>query len=224
MTANTSNAHSIEHGHFPVERMLDFSDDLIAFAATLLVLSVHLPHKSELTAGQTLLSALLSQWPTYLGFFMSFVIITICWISHHNLFRIIRRADHVLLILNSFLLMTILLIPFGTALLGEYSLLAREEARTAVLVYGGLVTFGGIPFNLIWWHALRTPGLVESEDSRKKLKAMAKHYMWGELLYLTGIPLAFLNVWVSVTFYLILILLYVLPVNIFMRKVGSRPY
>lgn len=84
MTTNKSNIHLPHHDHFPVERMLDFSDDLMAFAATLLVLSVHLPHKSELTAGQTLLSALLSQWPTYLGFFMSFVIITICWISHHN--------------------------------------------------------------------------------------------------------------------------------------------
>src|ERR1700758_2435489 len=191
MMTKKSNTHSPDHDHFPVERMLDFSDDLMAFAATLLVLSVHLPHKSELIDGQTLLSALLSQWPTYLGFFMSFVIITICWISHHNLFRIIRRADHVLLILNSFLLMTILLIPIGTALLGEYALLAKDEARTAVLVYGGLVTFGGIPFNLIWWHALRTPGLVESEAARKKLKAMAKHYFWGELLYLIGIPLAF---------------------------------
>jgi uncharacterized membrane protein len=204
--------------------MLDFSDDLMAFAATLLVLSVRLPHKNELATGQTLVSALLSQWPTYLGFFMSFVIITICWISHHNLFRIIRRADHVLLILNSFLLMTILLIPLGTALLGEYSLLAKDEARTSVLVYGGLVTFGGIPFNLIWWHALRTPGLVENHDARKKLRAMAKHYLWGELLYLVGIPLAFVNVWVSVAFYFVLILLYVLPVNIFMKKVGSRAY
>jgi len=223
MTTNKSNAHPLHQDHFPVERMLDFSDDLMAFAATLLVLSVHLPHKSELTDGQTLLSALLSQWPTYLGFFMSFVIITICWISHHNLFRIIRRADHVLLILNSFLLMTILLIPLGTALLGEYSLLAKDEARTAVLVYGGLVTFGGIPFNLIWWHALRTPGLVESQDSRKKLKAMAKHYLWGELLYLIGIPLAFVNVWVSVSFYFLLILLYILPINVFNKRVGSKP-
>src|SRR5258708_9877693 len=150
---------------FPVDRMLAFSDGLTAFAATLLVLGIHIPRRSEL-GQQSLLTAMLEQWPSYLSFFISFMLITLFWVNHHNLFRYIRKADHTLLIINSFLLMDVVLLPLGAGLLGEYSPLTGEYARTAALIYGGLVLAGGIPIHLLLWYAIKTPGLVESEGSR----------------------------------------------------------
>ena len=59
-----------------------FSDGVIAVAITLLILDIHVP---DVQTG--LLQALLNQWPTYLGYVTSFLVITIFWANHHNMFR-----------------------------------------------------------------------------------------------------------------------------------------
>jgi uncharacterized membrane protein len=206
---------------FPVDRMLAFSDGLTAFAATLLVLGIHIPLRSEL-GQQSLFAAMLEQWPFYLSFFISFMLITLFWLNHHNLFRYIHKADHTLLIINSFLLMDVVLLPFGAALLGEYAPLTVEYARTAALIYGGLVLAAGIPINLLLWYAIKTPGLVESEESMKKLKAIRRHFNRGPILYLAAMALALVNVWASLALYVVLILLYILPVDLFIGNVGAK--
>jgi uncharacterized membrane protein len=201
--------------------MLAFGDGLTAFAATLLVLGIHIPHPSEL-GQQSLLSAMLEQWPSYLSFFISFMLITLFWLNHHNLFRYIRKADHTLLIINSFILMDVVLLPFGAALLGEYSPLGGEYARTAALIYGGLLLAGGIPINLLLWHAVKTPGMVESEESREKLRAIGRHFNRGPILYVIAMALALVNVWACLALYVVLILLYILPADLFIGRVGAK--
>ena len=53
-------------------RIEAFSDGVIAVAITLLILDVHVPNVQT-----GLLQALLKQWPTYLGYVTSFLVITI---------------------------------------------------------------------------------------------------------------------------------------------------
>jgi len=75
------------------------------------------PHK-DLPSGRDglphgLVHALLDQyqWPVYLAYGLSFLTILIMWINHHNLFRLIRRTDHVFLLLNGLLLLVVTTIP-----------------------------------------------------------------------------------------------------------------
>ena len=68
-------------------RIEGFSDGVIAVAITLLILDVHVP---DVQTG--LPQALLKQWPTYLGYVTSFLVITIFWANHHNVFRNISRS------------------------------------------------------------------------------------------------------------------------------------
>src|SRR5580698_8765259 len=145
---------------FPTERMLAFSDAIMAFAATLLVLGIHIPQAADLAGGKRLIQVALEQWPAYLSFAISFVMMTIIWANHHTMFCHIRKADHVLLLINSLLMMDVVLIPLAAGSLGEYLLMNPQDARMAAFIYGAVLTIGGIPFNMIWWYALRTPGLV----------------------------------------------------------------
>ena len=55
-------------------RIEAFSDGVIAVAITLLILDVHVPNVQT-----GLLQALLNQWPTYLGYVTSFLVIIIFW-------------------------------------------------------------------------------------------------------------------------------------------------
>jgi uncharacterized membrane protein len=85
-------------------RIEAFSDGVIAVAITLLILDVHVP-----TVQTGLLQALLNQWPAYLGYVTSFLVITIFWANHHNMFRHIQQVDYALLLINSLFLMCIAL-------------------------------------------------------------------------------------------------------------------
>src|SRR5262245_60358591 len=71
-------------------RLEAFSDGVFAIAITLLVLNIRVPLASQLK-GQTLLEALLQQWPAYLAYVVSFVTILLMWVGHHNMFTYIHR-------------------------------------------------------------------------------------------------------------------------------------
>src|SRR5258708_12918495 len=96
-------------------RIEAFSDGVIAVAITLLILDVHVPNVQT-----GLLPALLNQWPAYLGYVTSFLVITIFWANHHNMFSHIQQVDYALLFINSLFLMFFPFIPFVTSLLTQY--------------------------------------------------------------------------------------------------------
>jgi uncharacterized membrane protein len=114
----------------------------------LLILDVQVPNVQT-----GLLQALLSQWPNYLRYVTSFLVITIFWANHHNMFRHIRQVDYALLLINAFFLMCIAFIPFATAVLTKY-ITSPTEQHTAAIVYGTTLLLNGILFNAIWWYAV----------------------------------------------------------------------
>src|SRR3954468_12640120 len=98
----------IVEGEKETGRIEAFSDGVFAIAATLLVLEITVPLQASgdplKTVGE-LWEQLTHQWPHYLAYFMGFSTIVIMWINHHNLFRLIRRSTHGLLLWNSLLLL-----------------------------------------------------------------------------------------------------------------------
>ena len=76
-----------------LERIVFFSDAVIAIAITLLALGIRLP---GVHAGHEIPAALLSLWPRHL----SFLVDGSCWVPHHRVFRAVRRYDDTLIWLN----------------------------------------------------------------------------------------------------------------------------
>jgi uncharacterized membrane protein len=79
---------------------------------------------------------------------LSFVIVGIYWVAHHNSFHYIKRSDRTLLWLNLLLLLCIVFIPFPTALVGQY-----PEQQISVVIYGGTLVITGLVLQLLWWYA-----------------------------------------------------------------------
>ena len=86
-------------------RIEAFSDGVFAIAITLLVIEIGVPHVDDASLGATLFGELVEQWPSYLGYVISFLQIGVIWANHHNRFRFITRSDHILLFLNILFLM-----------------------------------------------------------------------------------------------------------------------
>src|SRR2546430_11848523 len=108
----------LEHRLSETDRTEAFSDSVLAIAVTLLVLDLRVPVRDTLHT--SLATALTAQWPAYAAYVTSFLIIGIIWVNHHAVFELIGMADRTTLFLNLLLLMSVVAIPFTTALLSAY--------------------------------------------------------------------------------------------------------
>ena len=135
-------------------RIEAFSDGVFAIAITLLVLEIRLQHAG--TAGN-LLAGLLALWPHYFAFALSFFVILVTWIAHHEVMRLVRVTTHPIQLANGFVLFYVTFIPFPTAVLAAN--LAGSEIATAVTFYCATIVIGSGAFNLLVATIARCPGV-----------------------------------------------------------------
>jgi uncharacterized membrane protein len=139
-------------------RVEAFSDGVIAVAITLLALNLTVPKPG---AGVDLAQELGNHWPQYVAYVISFVTIGIIWINHHAALRRLVAVDHAILTLNIALLMTIVLLPFTTAMMAEYLTESHGE-KLAAAIYGGSLLLMSIAFFSLQAHLMRAkPHLLD---------------------------------------------------------------
>ena len=92
---------------------------------------------------------------------ISFVTIGIIWANHHNLFRLVARVSHGLILANLLLLLTVGFVPFPTALLA--ATLETPSAQIGVLVYAATFVVVAIAFNVLWYEIRTRPGVLRSD-------------------------------------------------------------
>lgn len=91
-----------DHDHvLSTSRIEAFSDAVIAIIVTLLVLELRVPDLAHHVTSQSTLQALLRLVPEFASFVLSFFIICIFWVNHHQFFHALKRADRKLLWLNN---------------------------------------------------------------------------------------------------------------------------
>lgn len=171
-----------------------FSDGVIAFAITLLVLTLKDP---LLDPSQTsLFQGLLAQWPAFFAFVTSFATILIMWVNHHNMFSHIKRVNTMILFLNGLLLFFIVLTAFTTSLLSHVSLAQTENGRTAAAVYSGNATILATVWTILSYYFSKT-GLGLSAPSRAQ-------FLVGPIPYLGAFVASFFSAFLSVVLILII--------------------
>ncbi len=140
------------------DRLKAIADGVFAVAMTLLVLELVVPEIKGLS-NKELTEILLSMWPKFLAYLLSFLVAGIYWLIHHTIFDAIRYYDPTLAWINIFFLLFVALIPFTTSLMGAYFL-----QKTPTIVYGLhllLLFLGGYALwtYSTWKHILVIPDL-----------------------------------------------------------------
>jgi uncharacterized membrane protein len=123
-----------------------FSDGVFAVAITVLVFNL-------LPIGQHAVSyrLLLDSWPQYGAYVVSFLTIGIMWLNHHSMLSHVARVDRITLVINLFLLMGVVAVPFPTALVADH--LGQHDAagaRVATVVYGLVMTVISVGYSGLW--------------------------------------------------------------------------
>lgn len=189
-------------------RLEAFSDGVLAIVITLLILDVKVP---SVPPGH-LAAALSDQWPRYVAYLMSFLIVGIIWLNHHATIQLLARTDHGTQVLNLLLLLPVSVLPWPTALLAEYaSHGTHSDARLAVAIYGGTSTIMAVTFNILWRYLLRHPELHRPDVTPGLIRTRTRRYIVGLVVYPVATAVGLLSVPLFLAVMLALAVLYLLP-------------
>ena len=191
------------------ERLEAFSDGVFAIAITLLVLEIRVPSSDQMSNPNDLIEALGALWPSYIGYLISFVTIGIIWANHHNLFRLVARVSHGLVLANLLLLLTVGFVPFPTALLA--ATLETPSAQIGVLVYAATFVMVAIAFNVLWYEIRTRPGVLRADVEAWSIAAISRSYRLGVPGYAVAFVGAVINPVLGMAVIVVLTLLYLLP-------------
>lgn len=137
----------------PNSRLETFCDGVFAIALTLLIIDIRIPAPDGIATTRELWLALKHLTPSVLAFVLSFTIILITWVNHHGFFRLVNKSSGSFIYANGFLLLTVVFMPFPTALVGEY--LLTDHAAPAVVIYNSLTAVQALSWILVSGAALR---------------------------------------------------------------------
>ena len=146
-------------------RLEAFSDGVFAIAVTLLVLDLKVPESPEGLLGQ-----LFGEWPSFLGYLVSFAFISASWVAHAGLTHMLQSTDAVFLGLNLLLLLFVSLLPFTTSLFTKH--LTDSGELVAVVAFGVNLTLAALMV------AAMTSYVIRGADRRRE--AGAAELAWLE--------------------------------------------
>ena len=137
----------------PNTRFEAFCDGVFAIALTLLIIDIKIPASEGIGTTRELWLALRHLGPSIFAFVLSFAVILITWVNHHGFFRLVNKSSGSFIYANGFLLLTVVFMPFPTALVGEY--LLTDHAAPAVVIYNSLTAVQALSWILVSGAALR---------------------------------------------------------------------
>ena len=188
-------------------RLEAFSDGVIAIIITIMVIELRAPHGSDW-------STLRPLFPVLLSYVLSFVYIGIYWNNHHHLLHATRQISGGAMWANMHLLFWLSLVPFVTAWMGE-----NEFARNPAALYGVVMLMAAVAY------AILVRVLLKHHDPDSQLARAIGSDAKGNVslgLYLLGIVSSWISPSISLVFYVVGAVIWLVPDNR-IERVLQRP-
>lgn len=175
---------------FQLERLIFFSDAVFAIAITLLVIEIKVPEVSGTVTEIKLINGLLSIFPKFIGFVISFFLIGLYWRIHHSIFGFVENYSSKLITINLLFLFGVVLMPFSTSFYSDYFI---ELKKTPVLIYVMNITYLGL-MNYILWMYVTNP-------KHKLVKPLPKDYINYRAIRSLMVPFIFICMFILYWFF-----------------------
>ncbi len=182
-----------------------FSDGVIAIIITIMVLEFRAPHDASW-------QALAPLAPVLLSYILSFVFIGIYWSNHHHLLQVVEKVSGGVLWANLHLLFWLSLIPFATGWMGENNFAAAPAALYGMVLLGAAIAYFILVRRLLSIHARDSVLAVAlGADFKGKISMV---------IYLVGIPLAFVKSWLACGLYVLVAVIWLVPDRRIEKKIA----
>jgi uncharacterized membrane protein len=175
-------------------RAESFSDGVFAVAITVLVFNL-LPIGDQTVnppkgTGLTFHILWTLHWQAYLAYFVSFLTIGIMWLNHHTMLSAVTRVNRAVLVLNLFLLMGVVAIPFPTALVADH-LNESSAGRVAAVSYGLVMIAISIGYASTWIYLAAHQAELDARRRVVRPRLSMIRFTAGSSGYVVGTLVAF---------------------------------
>ena len=177
-------------------RMEAFSDGILAVAITIMVLDMKVPSGTDL-------HALAGDAPVLLAYALSYINIGIFWSNHHHMLHVSEHIDGKVLWANLNLLFWLTLLPFAVRWVDDTGVAPLPTAAYGVILFMAGVGYLALERALI---AVNGPHSQLAQAVGAEWKGQI-----SMLAYLTAVPLAFVNRWVSIAIYVAVAVMWFVP-------------
>jgi uncharacterized membrane protein len=169
------------------DRIVVFSDAVVAIAITLLALDLPIPDVSG--GNVAVLDFLRHHWNAYFAFIISFFVIGSHWASHRAIFRYVNRVNERVIGTNMTWLLMVVLTPFAARTLASSGGFGVRFAIYALVQAVALTCLVRMSRELSQQHLLRpdAPESARHPDNATHYAAIAS--------FLISIPVAFVTPW-----------------------------
>jgi uncharacterized membrane protein len=165
------------------DRVAFFSDAVFAIAMTLLVVGIGIPHVRSARIGHELGK----KGNEIFGFFLSFLVISLYWLSHHRFFSRLVAVDARFMKLNLVYLAGIAFMPFPTALVGLYG----SDQAVVIVLYAITLAAVSLLDAVLFWHAQRA-GLMRKRLDDRAFRNTMIAALTPAVIFGVSIPIAIL--------------------------------
>jgi uncharacterized membrane protein len=171
------------------DRVVVFSDAVVAIAITLLALDLPVPDLKGNATNLALLDALRHNWTSYFAFFISFVVISGAWGSHRAIFRYVNRINDKVIGTNMIWLLMVVLTPFAARTLAASGGFAIRFSIYALVQVIASICLLRMSNELAQGHLLRE----DAPESARHPDNLARYATISS--FLISIPVAFVTPW-----------------------------
>jgi TMEM175 potassium channel family protein len=175
-----------------IDRLMFFSDAVVAIAITLLAIDLPVPSSNSAAELGSFVEDHLSE---YLAFLVSFLVIAQAWRAHHGLYRYVRDTSRALIRPNTLWLLTIVLTPYATRVLYGGEDLAHGDMPWRFAFYALVQALAAGSFLLAQW-VIEKDGLLDEHAPPGLMPRGHARSLVLVVLFLGSIPFAFwLHAW-----------------------------
>ena len=189
---------------------------MFAIALTLLIIDVKIPVETAIGTSADLWHALGHLLPSVFAFVLSFGIIFINWVNHHEAMKLIDKSSHPFIYANGFLMLGVVFVPFPTALLGEN--LMTGHASPAVVLYSAAGAMMGGGWALTAWTALKPLPLTRNERANARVRGALRNSYFAIAFYTAC---AIVAVWLPVAIAVVISVMWIYWVIYGIRSAGE---
>ena len=163
------------------KRLEIFSDGVFAIAITLLILDIKVSLVDTVHSVAEVWRATGRLWPSFFALSLSFTIIFISWIGHHNLLNLLYKTSSQFQIANGYFLFTIILMPFSTAFMAEY--LNTTFAQPAIVMFCLNSLLHNTAWNLLHRSVIKPVFLLKDLKAEELYKNARQGAKYGLFIY-----------------------------------------
>jgi len=175
-------------------------DCIFAFAMTLLVTGLVIPHLSKAEAEAKLAISIAEMRSEFISFLVAFFVLASFWHMHNRQFHYVRGVDSGIIRITLFILACVVLMPFTTNISGNYS-----DVQVAVNLFHANMFSLGLFFLIHWWYLTRTPDITSVAISSRDASSGMCRSLITPVISVLGFVLSFISPSWSMATYLLII-------------------